>query len=280
MAKMSNTFPEGLKYTPLYDTTVFIGQAIHAVYVTLGEAGVLVLIVIVIFLQNFRAMLVPATTVPVTIIGAFAAMALLGFSVNLMTLFALILAIGIVVDDAIVIVENCTHYIEEGESPRTRLSRLWASSPAPSLASPWFLLQFSCRLFPARYHRTDVSPVRTGDRVDRTYQRRQRPHAKPTQCALYLRPRPKDYKPNWFYSEFNRGFAAVQDRYIGLVSWMVARPFTMVAGFFAVLFMVGFAFSIYPTSLLPLEDQGYCIISAELPEGSAQPRVKRGLRQD
>ena len=108
MAKMSTAFPEGLKYTPLYDTTVFIGQAIHSVYVTLGEAGILVLIVIVIFLQNFRAMLVPATTVPVTIIGAFAAMALLGFSVNLMTLFALILAIGIVVDDAIVIVENCT----------------------------------------------------------------------------------------------------------------------------------------------------------------------------
>ena len=107
MAKMSTTFPQGLKYTPLYDTTVFIGQAIHAVYVTLGKAGVLVLIVILIFLQNFRAMLVPATTVPVTIIGAFAAMALLGFSVNLMTLFALILAIGIVVDDAIVIVENC-----------------------------------------------------------------------------------------------------------------------------------------------------------------------------
>ena len=85
------TFPAGLKYTTLYDTTLFINQSVHAVYQTLFEAGVLVLIVIMLFLQNFRAMLVPATTVPVTIIGAFAAMALLGFTVNLMTLFALIL---------------------------------------------------------------------------------------------------------------------------------------------------------------------------------------------
>ena len=118
MVEMSQTFPEGLKYAIHYDTTKFIGQAIHAVYETLFEAGILVLIVIMVFLQNWRAMLVPATTVPVTIIGAFAAMAMLGFTVNLMTLFALILAIGIVVDDAIVIVENASVYIEKGLQPR------------------------------------------------------------------------------------------------------------------------------------------------------------------
>ncbi|HZK14134.1 MAG TPA: efflux RND transporter permease subunit, partial [Desulfobaccales bacterium] len=118
MVEMSQTFPAGLKYAIQYDTTAFIGQAIHAVYVTLFEAGILVLIVIMVFLQNWRAMLVPATTVPVTIIGAFAAMALLGFTVNLMTLFALILAIGIVVDDAIVVVENASVYIEKGLQPR------------------------------------------------------------------------------------------------------------------------------------------------------------------
>ena len=127
MAEMSQTFPEGLKYAIHYDTTKFIGQAIHAVYETLFEAGILVLIVIMVFLQNWRAMLVPATTVPVTIIGAFAAMALLGFTVNLMTLFALILAIGIVVDDAIVIVENASVYIEKGFHPRRRPSRPWKS---------------------------------------------------------------------------------------------------------------------------------------------------------
>jgi len=275
MAKMSTTFPEGLKYTPLYDTTVFIGQAIHAVYMTLGEAGILVLIVIIVFLQNFRAMLVPATTVPVTIIGAFAAMALLGFSVNLMTLFALILAIGIVVDDAIVIVENCSHYIEEGLSPKDSAIKAMGELTGPVLG---ITLVLTSVFLPASF-----LPGITGQMFRQfalviastaLISAANALTLKPTQCALYLRPRPKDYKLNWFYAEFNRGFAAVQERYIGLVSWMVHRPFTMVVGFFSVLFLVGFAFSIYPTSLLPLEDQGYCIISAELPEGSAQPRVR------
>ena len=115
---MSKTFPPGIKYASVYNTTEFVQQAINSVYHTLFEAAILVLIVIMVFLQNFRAMLVPATTVPVTIIGAFAAMAALGFSINLMTLFALILAIGIVVDDAIIIVENASHYIEKGLSPK------------------------------------------------------------------------------------------------------------------------------------------------------------------
>src|SRR5208337_4972132 len=96
----------------------FVEQAIHDVYITLFEAGILVLIVILVFLQSWRAILVPATTVPVTIIGAFAAMIALGFSINLMTLFALILAIGIVVDDAIVIVENSSYHIEKGLPPK------------------------------------------------------------------------------------------------------------------------------------------------------------------
>ncbi len=112
MAAMAKRFPEGLRYSVPYDTTIFVQDSISEVYKTLYEAGILVLIVILVFLQNFRATLVPATTVPVTIIGAFAAMAALGFTVNLSTLFGIVLAIGIVVDDAIVIVEGVTKYIE------------------------------------------------------------------------------------------------------------------------------------------------------------------------
>ena len=100
-------------------------QAIHDVYRTLFEAGILVLIVIIVFLQNWPATLVPATTVPVTIIGAFAAMAVMGFGINLLTLFALILSIGIVVDDAIVIVENASYHIEQGLAPKRPPSRPW-----------------------------------------------------------------------------------------------------------------------------------------------------------
>src|SRR5579875_1276141 len=133
MAQMARKFPPGLKYTALLDTTVFIKDSIHGVYSALVEAGFLVLLVIMLFLQNFRAMLVPATTVPVTIIGAFAAMALLGFTVNLMTLFALILAIGIVVDDAIVIVENASHYIETGLTPTDAAIKAMSELTGPVL---------------------------------------------------------------------------------------------------------------------------------------------------
>ena len=275
MAKMSKTFPQGLKYSSLYDTTLFIGQAISAVYETLIIAGILVLIVIMLFLQNFRAMLVPATTVPVTIIGAFAAMALLGFTVNLMTLFALILAIGIVVDDAIVIVENCSHYIEEGLTPKDAAIKAMGELTGPVLG---ITLVLTAVFLPASF-----LPGITGQMFRQfalviaataIISALNALTLKPTQCALYLRPRPKDKKINWFYSGFNRGFSAVEDRYVLIVDWMTKRPFKMVILFFTVIILVAYAFSIYPTALLPLEDQGYCIISSELPEGSSQPRVR------
>ncbi len=114
MAVLSKSFPPGLTYEVPFNTTKFVTASINEVYITLVEAGLLVLVVILVFLQDWRAMLVPATTVPVTIIGAFAAMAALGFTVNLSTLFAIVLAIGIVVDDAIVIVEGVSRHIEEG----------------------------------------------------------------------------------------------------------------------------------------------------------------------
>ncbi|HEX8807466.1 MAG TPA: efflux RND transporter permease subunit, partial [Xanthobacteraceae bacterium] len=114
MDELAKSFPQGVNYLIPYDTTKFVKAAIREVYLTLIEAAILVLIVILVFLQDWRAMLVPATTVPVTIIGAFAAMAALGFAVNLATLFAIVLAIGIVVDDAIVIVEGVSRYVEQG----------------------------------------------------------------------------------------------------------------------------------------------------------------------
>ena len=117
MAELAKSFPAGVVYDVPFNTTHFVQASIDEVYRTLLEAAVLVLIVILVFLQDWRAMLVPATTVPVTIIGAFAAMAALGFTINLSTLFAIVLAIGIVVDDAIVVVEGASHHIERGLSP-------------------------------------------------------------------------------------------------------------------------------------------------------------------
>jgi len=275
MKQASAAFPQGLKYSSLYDTTVFINQSISAVYDALLEAGLLVLIVIAIFLQNFRAMLVPATTVPVTIIGAFGAMALLGFSVNLMTLFALILAIGIVVDDAIVIVENASHYIEIGLSPKDAAIKAMSELTGPVLGITLvltsvflpasFLPGISGQMF--RQFALVIASTAIISAINALT-------LKPTQCALYLRPRPKDKPLNWFYRGFNRGFGAVENSYIGLVARMAHHPRAMACVFGAVVGTAGYIFSIYPTTLMPLEDQGYCIVIAQLAPGASQPRAE------
>ncbi len=254
---------------------LFIKDSIHGVYKALIEAGILVLIVIMLFLQNFRAMLVPATTVPVTIIGAFAAMALLGFSVNLMTLFALILAIGIVVDDAIVIVENASHYIETGLTPKDAAIKAMSELTGPVLG---ITLVLTSVFLPASF-----LPGITGQMFRQfalviastaIISALNALTLKPTQCALYLRPMPKDKKINWFYRGFNAGYGAVEDVYIGLVSRMAHHPWLMACVFFAIVGTAGWLFGHHPTAFLPTEDQGYCLVVARLPPGASQPRVR------
>jgi HAE1 family hydrophobic/amphiphilic exporter-1 len=225
MAEMQAQFPEGLRYTTLYDTTVFVSESISAVYETLFEAGILVLLVIMLFLQNGRAVLVPATTVPVTIIGAFAAMALLGFTVNLMTLFALILAIGIVVDDAIVIVENASHHIERGLSPKDAAIAAMEELTGPVLG---ITLVLTSVFLPASF-----LPGITGQMFRQfalviaataLISAMNALTLKPAQCALYLRPRPANRPVNVVYRGFNRVYAAVEARYVGMVTRMARRP--------------------------------------------------------
>ena len=274
-ATMSEKFPKGMKYTALLDSSEFIRDSIHGVYMALIEAGILVLLVIMLFLQNFRAMLVPATTVPVTIIGAFAAMALLGFTVNLMTLFALILAIGIVVDDAIVIVENASHYIEQGLTPKDAAIKAMEELTGPVLG---ITLVLTSVFLPASF-----LPGITGQ-MFRQFALVIAATAiisainaltlKPTQCALYLRPVAKDRQVNWFYQAFNRGYAALESRYVGVVAWMAHRPGSMAALFFVVIALTALTFGRHPTAFLPTEDQGYCIVVAQLPAGASQPRVR------
>jgi HAE1 family hydrophobic/amphiphilic exporter-1 len=245
------------------------------VYQTLIEAGILVLIVIILFLQNFRAMLVPATTVPVTIIGAFAAMALLGFTVNLMTLFALILAIGIVVDDAIVIVENSSHYIEQGLTPKDAAIKAMGELTGPVLG---ITLVLTSVFLPASF-----LPGITGQMFRQfalviaataMISALNALTLKPTQCAVYLRPIPKGKKINWFYRGFNQGYAVVEEHYVRMVRAMTKHPGAMICVFFALVGLAAAAFTIYPTALMPLEDQGYCIVVAQLPAGASQPRVR------
>ena len=275
MEKMSRDFPEGLKYAILYDTTQFIKQSIHAVYETLWEAGVLVLIVIMVFLQNWRATLVPATTVPVTIIGAFGAMAMLGFTVNLMTLFALILAIGIVVDDAIVIVENASHYIEKGLTPKDAAIKAMQEMTGPVLGITMVLIAVFLpsaflpgivgQLF--RQFALVIAATAIISAINAIT-------LKPAQCAMYLKPLPADYTPNAFYRGFNKIYGSVEAAYTRLVRWMVQRTTGMAILFFAIIAVGAGLFASHPTGFLPIEDQGYCIIVTRLPDGAAQPRVR------
>jgi len=276
--ELSQRFPEGMKYAIRYDTTVFIEDSINAVYHTLIEAGVLVLVVILVFLQNFRALLVPATTVPVTIIGAFAGMALLGFSINLMTLFALILSIGIVVDDAIIIVENASKYIDKGMTPHDASIKAMKELTGPVLG---ITLVLTAVFIPASF-----LPGITGQlfrqfalviAVTAIISALNALTLKPVQCALYLKRQTKP--PNVFYRGFNRVYQVMEDGYLKIVSAMVARPKISVLMFFAVIAAAGRQFTRHPTGFLPTEDQGYAIVAVRLPDAASQPRVRAVAEQ-
>ena len=274
MAEMKKDFPVGLTYAIHYDTTIFVREAINEVYRTLFEAGVLVLIVIMVFLQNWRGTLVPATTIPVTIIGAFAAMKMLGFGINLMTLFALILAIGIVVDDAIIIVENAARYIEKGLSPKDAAIKAMSELTGPvfgitlALVAVFlpaaFLPGITGQIF--RQFALVIAATAVISAINALT-------LKPAQCALWLRPQ-VEKKPNWFYRGFNRVYGFMEDAYIRLVSWMVHRSGQMAVIFFLVILVAGWRFAVHPIGFLPTEDQGYAMVVSRLPAGASQPRVR------
>ncbi|MFZ9610728.1 MAG: efflux RND transporter permease subunit [Methylococcales bacterium] len=275
MEKMSRDFPKGMKYGIYYDTTLDIKESINAVYETLIEAGIIVLFVILVFLQNWRATLVPATTVPVTIIGAFGAMALLGFSVNLMTLFALILSVGIVVDDAIVIVENASHYIEKGFTPKDAAIKAMEEMTGPVLGITLVLISV---FLPSAFLPgiggqifSQFALVITSTAVISAVNALT---LKPAQCAMYLRSRPADFQLSAFYQRFNQVYAWIEDAYVRLVRWMVQRTRVMSLVFISIIVIGGIAFTVNPTGFLPIEDQGYCIVITRLPEGASQPRVR------
>ncbi len=209
---------QGLEYSIPFDTTKFVSASIHEVYKTLIEAGILVLIVILVFLQDWRAVLVPATTVPVTIIGAFAAMAALGFTVNMLTLFGLILAIGIVVDDAIVIVENAAHHIEKDKvSAKEATIRAMAEITGPVIGITLVLMAvflptaFLGGITGQLYRQFALTIAATA-----VISAINAMTLKPAQCASYLRPAPEHH--GWFFRGFNFGYDHFERFYIGIVA--------------------------------------------------------------
>src|SRR5271165_695367 len=267
MAELARAFPQGIKYDTPFDTTKFVSASVHEVYKTLIEAGLLVLVVILLFLQDWRAMLVPATTVPVTIIGAFAAMAALGFTINLSTLFAIVLAIGIVVDDAIVVVEGAAHNIEQGMSGHDAAIRAMNELLGPIIGITLVLMSV---FLPAAF-----LPGLTG----RMYAQFALVIAatallsavnavtlKPTQSALWLRPAVPPEQRNAFYRAFNAIYARAERGYMTLIARMVARSGLMMVLALAIIGLTGYEFTRIATGFLPVEDQGYVLASVQLPD--------------
>src|SRR6202795_579966 len=280
MVALAAQFPIDIKYDTPFDTTKFVSASIHEVYKTLIEAGFLVLVVILIFLQDWRAMLVPATTVPVTIIGAFAAMAALGFTVNISTLFAIVLAIGIVVDDAIVVVEGAAHNIEKGMSGHDAAIAAMHALFAPIVGITLVLISV---FLPAAF-----LPGLTG----RIYAQFALVIAatallsavnaatlKPTQCALWLRRPVPPERRNWFYRGFHSVYARIEKGYAGLIGRMVEHSNLSVISALILIGIAGYGLSRVPTGFIPIEDQGYLLVAAQLPDGAALDRTQRVLHQ-
>ncbi|MFG1344142.1 efflux RND transporter permease subunit [Xanthobacter autotrophicus DSM 431] len=280
MEQLKKSFPEGLDYNIPFDTTLFVTASINEVWKTLFEAAILVLVVILLFLQDWRATLVPATTVPVTIIGAFAAMDALGFTINLSTLFAIILAIGIVVDDAIVIVEGVARHIEEGMEGQPAaekamdelfgpvvgitlvlMSVFLPASFIPGLTGQMFK-QFALVIAATAF----ISAINAAT-------------LKPTQCALWLRKPVPPEKRNFIYRGFNAVYARAEHWYAGLISRMVHHSKLMVLIAIALMSVAGYGLTRIPTAFLPIEDQGYFLAHVQLPDASNLNRTKRVMAE-
>ena len=280
MTELAKNFPQGLSYSIPFDTTIFVHASIDEVYKTLIEAAVLVLIVILVFLQDWRAMLVPATTVPVTIIGAFAGMWGLGFTVNFSTLFAIVLSIGIVVDDAIVVVEGAAHNIEHGMNGHDAAIKAMNELLGPIIGITLVLMSV---FLPAAF-----LPGLTG----RMYAQFALVIAatallsainaatlKPTQCALWLRPPVPPEKKNAFFRGFNAIYGRLENKYAGLIGHMATHAGLMTIGAFVIMGLAFFGLSRVPTGFLPIEDQGYLLVAVQLPDGAALSRTKQTLDQ-
>jgi HAE1 family hydrophobic/amphiphilic exporter-1 len=285
MEEMSHFFPAGMKVVYPYDTTPFVKVAINEVVKTLLEAILLVFLVMYLFMGNMRATLIPTIAVPVVILGTFAVLGLFGFSINMLTMFAMVLAIGLLVDDAIVVVENVERIMsEEGLSPpeATRKSMDQITSaligiglvlsavfgPMAFFAGSTGVIyrQFSVTIIASMLLSVVVALVLT-----------------PVLCASFLKPVPQGHEPaeggvrflRPFFRWFDRMFSGVRDRYLQLVGRSLSHKIRYLVIFLLIVVAMGFFFKRMPTAYLPDEDQGIIMVQALLPANSTLEQTKK-----
>lgn len=278
MAQMAQQLPSGVTVALPFDATGFIKDSIHEVWFTLAFSALLVMVVIVVFLQDWRAVMVPATTLPVTLLGAFAFIYMMGFSLNLLTLFAMVLAIGIVVDDAIVVVEGVAQHLEKGLSPRDATLAAMKQLLSPIIAITLVL----CAIFlPAAflsgisgemYRQFALVIVATTvlSAINAVT-------LKPVQSALWLRARDPEQR-NRFSRLFDRYYQCLDQGYTRLSQWLLKRyRWTFAVGLLLVAASVAL-FIRLPGGFLPLEDQGYLLVSVRLGDAAALGQTQKTMQ--
>ena len=274
MKDISKNFPEGLEYNFPFDMTEYISQSIHEVYKTLFEALFLVVIVVFFSLQNWRAALIPIIAVPISLIGTFGFMLIMGFSLNTLTLLGLVLAIGIVVDDAIVVVENVERIMKEERLPQREathkaMKELTGALTATSLVLaavfvPVSFLEGITGLLYRQFSITIVVSVLLSLVVALTLS--------PAMCALLLRPEHK--KKAKLFRRINYWLAFGNKKYAKILHTCFKNPRRVLACFGGALVVIFVLYSLLPTSFIPEEDQGYFTVELEMPEGTSLERTR------
>ena len=274
MKRLSKRFPKGLEYTIVYDTTLFVTQSIEEVIKTLFEAMLLVFFVVYIFLQNFRSTLIPAITIPVSLVGTFAVMMALGFSINTLTLFGLVLAIGLVVDDAIVVVENISRLIEEeGMEPLPAAIKGMREVVGPIIATTLVLM--------AVFVPVAFMPGTTGQlykqfaltiAISVGISAINALTLSPALCAIMLRP---EKKHGWFFRKFNQVFGWCTKLYVRWIKGLIRVWVIVALIFIGLIGATYYMFRIVPTGFVPEEDQGYFYVFTLGPEGSSLQRTEK-----
>ncbi|MGB6067950.1 MAG: multidrug efflux RND transporter permease subunit [Desulfomonilaceae bacterium] len=279
LGELKKNFPQGMEYRALYKISDFVNASIHEVIKTLFEAFVLVVIVVFIFLQSWRATLIPTITIPVSLIGTFSVMALLGFSINMVTLFGLVLAIGLVVDDAIVVVENVERNMAEfGLSPKEAAIKSMEEVSGAIIGitlvlmavfvPPAFLGGITGQLF--RQFSLTIAITMFFSAINALT-------LSPALCALILRP--THGSQNVFFRLFNNAFNRTTNWYARIVSLAVRRIALMMILFVGLVLLTGIAYQRVPTGFLPLEDDGLILVNVQPPEGATLDRTNNAVEQ-
>jgi len=285
MAQLSQAFPAGLEYRIIYNPTEFITESVHEVIKTIFEAVILVVLVVLLFLQRWRASVIPIVAIPISLIGTFAALAALGYSLNNLSLFGLVLAVGIVVDDAIVVVESVERHIALGLEPReaTRQTMDQVGGALVSIALvlsavflPTAFLEGIVGAFYRQFAITIAVATIISCFVSLTLS--------PALCALLLKPhRPESSEAKTglprLMASFNQGFERLSERYGRFVGTATRRAAIMLGLYAVLLGLTVVGFGAVPAGFVPQQDEGYYIVSAQLPQGASLQRTDAVIRK-